>query len=223
MTTTLFDILGPRMVGPSSSHTAGACRLGYVVQAILGGPPERAVVRLHGSFAMTGEGHGTRVAITGGLLGHLPDDERLREAEREAAERGLDITFETVDLGEDAHPNSAVFEVWRGSGRMSITGCSIGGGRIRVLEIDGFPVRLSGSLPTIVVVADDVPGTVARITGLIAERGLNVATVRVDRTGRGERALMTIETDEDVPADVLTELRDQPWVHWIRNVHRLNA
>ncbi len=221
--TTLFDILGPRMVGPSSSHTAGACRLGYVVQAILGGAPETADVGLHGSFAMTGEGHGTRVAITGGLLGHMPDDERLREAEAEAAERGLAVTFATVDLGDEAHPNSAVFDVRRGEESIRITGCSIGGGRIRILEIDGFPVDLSGSLPTIVVVADDVPGTVARITGLIAERGLNVATVRVDRTGRGERALMTIETDEDVPAEVLNELADQTWVHWIRNVHRLNA
>ena len=90
-------------------------------------------------------------------------------------------------------------------------------------EIDGFAVDLSGSLPAIVVVADDVPGTVARITGLIADRGLNVATVRVDRTGRGERALMTIETDEDVPDDVLAELAGQEWVHWIRNVHQLNA
>ncbi len=223
MTTTLFDILGPRMVGPSSSHTAGACRLGYVVQAVLGGMPDRAVVGLHGSFAMTGEGHGTRIAITGGLLGHQPDDERLRGAENEARERGLDIRFETVDLGEDAHPNSAVFNVVRGKESMSITGCSIGGGRIRVLEIDGFPVHLSGSLPTLVVVANDVPGTVARITGLIAQRGLNVATVRVDRTGRGERALMTIETDEEVPSEALIELEEQPWVHWIRNVHRLNA
>jgi L-serine dehydratase len=221
--TTLFDILGPRMVGPSSSHTAGACRLGYVVQAILGGIPDRAHVGLHGSFAMTGEGHGTRTAITGGLLGHRPDDERLRNAQAEAAERGLEVEFSLVDLGDNAHPNSAVFEVARGEDRMAITGCSIGGGRIRVLAIDGFSVDLSGSLPTIVVVADDVPGTVARITGLIAERGLNVATVRVDRTGRGERALMTIETDEDVPDDVLGELAVQPWVHWIRNVHRLNA
>ncbi len=221
--TTLFDILGPRMVGPSSSHTAGACRLGYVVQAILGGMPERAEVGLHGSFAMTGQGHGTRIAITGGLLGHRPDDETLREAEAEAAQRGLTVEFRNVDLGEDAHPNSAAFEVTRGDERISITGCSIGGGRIRILEVDGFPVDLSGSLPTIVVVADDVPGTVARITGMIAERGLNVATVRVDRTGRGERALMTIETDEDVPAEVLDELAGQPWVHWIRNVHRLNT
>ncbi|MDP2470560.1 MAG: L-serine ammonia-lyase, iron-sulfur-dependent subunit beta [Candidatus Palauibacterales bacterium] len=221
--TTLFDILGPRMVGPSSSHTAGACRLGYVVQAILGGRPDRAVVGLHGSFAMTGEGHGTRRAITGGLLGHRPDDARLREAEAEAAEQGLTVEFRTVDLGDDAHPNSAVFEVTRGDETIRVTGCSIGGGQIQVLEIDGFEVDLSGSLPTLVVVADDVPGTVARITGRIAERGLNVATVRVDRTGRGERALMTIETDEDVPADVLEELAGQPWVHWIRNVHQLNA
>lgn len=221
--TTLFDILGPRMVGPSSSHTAGACRLGYVVQAILGGRPDRARVGLHGSFAMTGEGHGTRTAITGGLLGHRPDDERLREAEAEAAGVGLEVDFHAVDLGDDAHPNSAVFEVEKGDERITITGCSIGGGRIRVREIDGFDVDLSGSLPTIVVVADDVPGTVARITGRIADHGLNVATVRVDRTGRGERALMTIETDEDVPEEVLSELAGQPWVHWLRNVHRLNA
>jgi len=221
--TTLFDILGPRMVGPSSSHTAGACRLGYVVQAILGGTPDRAVVGLHGSFAMTGEGHGTRKAITGGMLGHLPDDEALRDAEAEAVHRGLDVRFESVELGEDAHPNSAVFEVEKGDEAIRIVGCSIGGGRIQVLEIDGFEVDLSGSLPTIVLVANDVPGTVARVTGRIAERGLNVATVRVDRTGRGERALMTIETDEEVPSEVLAELAEQPWVHWIRNVHRLNA
>jgi L-serine dehydratase len=221
--TTLFDILGPRMVGPSSSHTAGACRLGYVVQAILGGMPDQASVGLHGSFAMTGEGHGTRIAIMGGLLGHRPDDERLRNAGAEAREKGLAIEFQTVDLGDGAHPNSAVFDVTRGDERIRVTGCSIGGGQIRVQEIDGFAVDLSGSLPTIVVVANDVPGTVARITGLIADRGLNVATVRVDRTGRGERALMTIETDEDVPDDVLAELAGQPWVHWIRNVHQLNA
>jgi L-serine dehydratase len=147
--TTLFDILGPRMVGPSSSHTAGACRLGYVVQAILGGMPDRASVGLHGSFAMTGEGHGTRTAITGGLLGHRPDDERLRNAEAEAAEKGLEIEFQTVELGDDAHPNSATFDVSRGKDRIAITGCSIGGGRIRVLEIDGFAVDLSGSLPAI--------------------------------------------------------------------------
>ncbi len=172
--TGLFDILGPRMVGPSSSHTAGACRLGYVVQAIVGGPPETAVIGLHGSFAMTGEGHGTQVAIIGGLLGFRPDDPRIRDSKTLAEAAGLDARFEIIELGEQAHPNTARFEVRRRDNRVEITGCSIGGGRIRVQRIDGFSVDLSGSLPTI----------------------------RVDRTGRGEKALMAIETDEDVPRPV---------------------
>jgi L-serine dehydratase len=221
--TTLFDILGPKMVGPSSSHTAGACRLGYVVQAILGGTPERAEVGLHGSFAMTGEGHGTRRAIVGGLLGYLPDDVRLRDSFEYADAASLVYTFGTVDLGEEAHPNSAVFRVRWGDDSISVEGCSIGGGRIRITEIDGFTVDLSGSLPTIVVAADDVPGTVAEITGMIAGSGRNLAKIRVDRTGRGEKALMTIETDQEVPPELLEALEGQTWVHWIHNVHRLNA
>ncbi|MCL7927403.1 MAG: L-serine ammonia-lyase, iron-sulfur-dependent subunit beta [marine benthic group bacterium] len=221
--TGLFDILGPKMVGPSSSHTAGACRLGYVVQAIIGGTPDTARIGLHGSFAMTGEGHGTRKAIIGGLLGYRPDDVRLRDSFARADEAGLEYEFYETDLGEEAHPNSVVFEVTRDADRMTVRGCSIGGGRIRVQEIDGFPVDLKGTLPTIVVLADDVPGTVSKITGIIAERGLNLATVRVDRTGRGERALMTIETDGELPDDLFANLHDRSWVHWIRNVHRLNV
>lgn len=221
--TGLFDILGPRMVGPSSSHTAGACRLGYVVQSIIGGVPDSADVGLHGSFAMTGDGHGTKIAITGGLLGFRPDDPRLRDSVGLAEEVGLDVHFETVELGDEAHPNSARFDVRRGADRITMVGCSIGGGRIQVQRIDGFPVHLSGSLPTVVVQADDVPGTVAEITGMIARRGLNLATIRVDRTGRGGKAMMTIETDEPVPDELLDALKDKPWAHWVRNVHQLNA
>lgn len=221
--TRLFDILGPRMVGPSSSHTAGAARLGYVMHSIIGGVPDHARVGLHGSFAMTGDGHGTKLAIVGGLLGYRPDDVRLRESLGAARDAGLEVTFETIDLGPDAHPNTATLRARRGDDELSLLGCSIGGGRICVQRIDGFSVDLSGSLPTIVVVADDVPGTVAEITGILAAADLNLATIRVDRTGRGEKALMTIETDQDVPPDLLAELYDRPWVHWIRNVHRLNA
>lgn len=221
--TGLFDILGPRMVGPSSSHTAGAARLGYVVHAIVGGVPDSAKVGLHGSFAMTGEGHGTKIAITGGLLGYRPDDPRIREAAKLAEDAGLEVEFRNVELGEEAHPNSATFDVTRGDDRIRLEGCSIGGGRIRVQRIDGFPVELSGSLPTIVIQADDVPGTVAEITGMLARREMNIATIRVDRTGRGERAMMTIETDQDVPEELLEALALKPWAHWIRNVHQLNA
>ncbi len=219
--TQLFDVLGPRMVGPSSSHTAGACRLGYVVQALLGGTPERVRIGLHGSFAMTGEGHGTKKAIVGGLLGYLPDDERIRASAEAAEEAGLSVEFETVDLGDDVHPNSVHFRAEREGEETEVLGSSVGGGQIRVWRIEGFDVDLSGALPTLVVEADDVPGTTARITGLLAEHEVNIATLRVDRTGRGERALMTIETDDPVPGEMLEELRSQPWAHWIRHLERL--
>ena len=214
----LFDILGPTMVGPSSSHTAGACRMGLLAQAILGGTPERARIGLHGSFSMTGEGHGTKRAIVGGLLGFQPDDPRLRESFAEARETGLEYEFEPIDLGEDAHPNSARLEVWLGAERTRIVGSSIGGGRVRLDRIDGFDVRVTGSLPTLVVLADDVPGTIALITGMLADSGLNLATMRVDRTGRGERALMTIEADHEIPEALVADLGEQDWVHWMRRI-----
>lgn len=217
----LFDILGPTMVGPSSSHTAGASRLGYVAQAIAGGTPERARVELHGSFAMTGEGHGTKKAIVGGLLGYRPDDARLRDSPQRAAESGLQVDFETVDLGEAAHPNTARIQVWRGGEETVVVGSSIGGGRIRVTEVDGIPVSLSGTLPTLVVLADDVPGTIAEIAGMFADRSLNLATMHVDRTGRGEQALMTIEVDSEIPPELVDRLTEQPWVHWIRSIKQL--
>src|SRR5690625_899157 len=160
----LFDILGPVMVGPSSSHTAGACRLGLMARAILGGTPERAVIELHGSFAATGEGHGTHRAIVGGLIGLPPDDLRLREAYAEAEAAGLEWSFEEIDLGEEAHPNSVIFEVEREGERVKVRGASIGGGRIEVTEIDGFQVSLGGDYHTLVVLARDVPGTIATIT-----------------------------------------------------------
>lgn len=218
----LFDILGPRMVGPSSSHTAGACRLGYVTRAVAGGTPDRARVELHGSFAMTGEGHGTKKAIVGGLLGYPPDDPRLRDSLARAGEEGLEVEFATVDLGDEAHPNTARLTVRRGGEETRVVGASIGGGRIRVTEIDGIAVSLSGTLPTLVVEADDVPGTIAQIAGMFADRNLNLATMHVDRTGRGEQALMTIEVDADIPEELVDRLREQPWVHWIRSLRRLD-
>jgi L-serine dehydratase len=214
----LFDILGPTMVGPSSSHTAGACRLGLLAKAIVGGTPERARIGLHGSFAMTGEGHGTKRAIVGGLLGFQPDDPRLKDSFARAGEAGLAFDFEAIDLGGGAHPNAARLEVWLGTEETRIVGSSIGGGRVRLDRIDGFDVSVTGVLPTLVVLADDVPGTIALITGMLAESGLNLATMRVDRTGRGEQALMTIEADHEIPETLIAELGGQDWVHWIRRI-----
>lgn len=220
--TRLFDILGPAMVGPSSSHTAGACRIGLVVRAILGGTPTRAEIGLHGSYALTGEGHGTKRAIIGGLLGFGPDDGRLKDSPERAAEAGLEVHFTSVDLGEEAHPNTARVRTARGEDELELVAASVGGGRIRVERLDGFPVSLTGALPTLVVYADDVPGTIAEIAGAFADRDLNLATMRVDRTGRGERALMIVEVDGEIPDELVGGLAARSWVHWIRRVERLD-
>lgn len=217
----LFDILGPVMVGPSSSHTAGACRLGLMARAIIGGMPEHARIALHGSFAATGEGHGTHRALVGGLIGIAPDDLRLRHAYDEAKAAGLEWEFAEVDLGDDAHPNTVVFELRRGSESVSIRGASIGGGRIEITGIDEFPVSLAGSYHTLVVLARDEPGTIMTITGLLAAEQINLATMRVDRTGRHREALMTIEADARIPDHVLEELRDFDWLQWVRRIEKI--
>lgn len=217
----LFDILGPVMVGPSSSHTAGACRLGLMGRAILGGTPEHARIRLHGSFAATGEGHGTHRALVGGLAGIPPDDLRLKQAYDEAKAAGMDWEFVEEDLGDEAHPNTAVLELRLGEERVTLRGASVGGGRIEVTELDGFAISLGGDYHTLVVVARDEPGTIMTITGLCAAEGINVATMRVDRTGRRKDALMTIEADAPIPERVLDELRSFEWLRWVRLVEKI--
>ena len=217
----LFDILGPVMVGPSSSHTAGACRLGLMARGILGGTPASAVIRLHGSFAATGAGHGTQQALLGGLLGFAPDDLRLKAAYQETAQAGLEYRFEEVDLGEDAHPNSAVLQLRRERAVLEVQGASIGGGRILVTAIDGFHVALGGDYHTLVVLTRDEPGTIATIAGLFARRGVNVATIRADRTGRRKDALMTLEVDEPIGDDVLSALNQYDWLRWARRVPKI--
>lgn len=218
----LFDILGPTMVGPSSSHTAGACRLGLMARAILGGTPERARIRLHGSFAATGEGHGTHRAIVGGLIGLQPDDLRLRQAYEEGEGVGMTWSFEEVDLGSDAHPNTVSFEVAREGERAELRGASLGGGRIEVSEIDGFAVSLGGDYHTLVLLAHDEPGTIASIATIMAGHRVNLATMRVDRTGRNKDALMTIEADEPVSDAAVAAIRGFPWLRWVRRVEKIS-
>lgn len=212
----LLDIIGPVMVGPSSSHTAGACRLGLLARNLIGGTPQRARMELHGSFARTGEGHGTDKAIVGGLLGFRPDDERIRTALEIAEREGLDFTFEKTTLGdeEDVHPNSVRITVERGERRAVMTGSSLGAGRILVSQIDGFPVEVHGQYHTIVLVAEDVKGSIARIAAIIAEAGLNVATLRLTRKERGGDAFMVIELDEEPNENALRDIRALSWVRW---------
>jgi L-serine dehydratase len=219
----LLDIIGPVMVGPSSSHTAGACRIGLLVRGLVGGTPERARIELHGSFARTGEGHGTDKALAGGLLGFRPDDERLRDALDIMEREGLDYQFEKTTISDDAHPNTTRLTVEHGGQTTTVVGSSLGAGRIRLTEIDGYPVEITGSLPTIVLVAADQPGSVARIAGILAEKQVNLATMRLTRKERGGDAFMVIECDEPPGAAARDAIAELDWVEWVRTLDKVGA
>ena len=221
----LLDIIGPVMVGPSSSHTAGACRLGLLARCLVGGTPERARVELHGSFARTGEGHGTDKAIVGGLMGFRPDDERIRDALGIAEREGLDYKFEKTSLGEEneVHPNTVRVTVERGDRTSVMVGSSLGAGRVLVTEIDGYPVEVTGNYNTIVLVAEDIPGSVARIATILSEDGINIATLRLTRKERGGDAFMVIEVDEQPDEKVRADIRTLPWVRWAFRLDKVSA
>ncbi len=221
----LLDIIGPVMVGPSSSHTAGACRLGLLARGLVGGTPERAEIELHGSFARTGEGHGTDKAIVGGLMGFRPDDERLRDALDIAEREGLDYQFEKTTLGEEntVHPNTVRLTVTRGERRSVMTGSSLGAGRVLVTEIDGYAVEVTGNYHTIVLVAGDVKGSIATITHLLSAFDLNIATLRVSRQQRGGDAFMVYELDESPDERVRDVIRALPWVKWAFRLDKVGA
>jgi L-serine dehydratase len=219
----LLDIIGPVMVGPSSSHTAGACRLGLLARCLVGGTPQQARVELHGSFARTGEGHGTDKAIAGGLMGFRPDDERLRDALEIAQGGGLDYVFEKTTLGDDAHPNTARITVERGERHAVMTGASLGAGRILVTEINGYTVEVSGTYHTIVLIAEDVKGSVAAIATILAEHGINIANLRLTRKQRGGDAFMVIEVDDEPGEPVRDEIRTLPWVRWAFRLDKVSG
>ena len=219
----LLDIIGPVMVGPSSSHTAGACRLGLLARGLVGGTPQRARIELHGSFARTGEGHGTDKAIVAGLMGFRPDDERIRDALEIAQGEGLDYTFDKTTLDEEAHPNSVRVTVTRGDRSSVMIGSSLGAGRVLVTEIDGFPVEVAGNYHTIVLVAEDVKGSVSRIATLVSDDDLNIATLRLTRKRRGGDAFMVIELDEYPDERVRDHIRALPWVRWAFRLDKVSA
>lgn len=198
------------MIGPSSSHTAGAARLGRLARCLLGEPPVKAVITLHGSFAATYRGHGTDLALVGGLLGFAPDDERIRDAFRWAEIEGLEVAIGTGDLGR-VHPNSVRFDLQGATGKgLTAVGSSIGGGRVEIVEIWGLPVSISGQQPTLVAIYPDRPGVVAAITAQLASRSINIATMRVTRSGRGKRAVAVLEVDQQVPAEVVDAIARLP-------------
>jgi L-serine dehydratase len=206
------------MIGPSSSHTAGAVRLGALARAIFGEQPLAASIGLHGSFASTGRGHGTTLALVAGLLGMRPDDARIPDALDLAESAGMAVEFHEVDLGE-VHPNTAVFELSGAGGRsMLVRGSSLGGGDVVVRAIDGFEVEANGDLPLLIVEHTDQPGEIAAVTGILAQSGTNIAEMRVSRERRGARALMLIETDVEVEPQAALAVSELSGVTGVRQV-----
>ena len=218
----IFEIIGPPMVGPSSSHTAGAVRIGLLAHRLLGGAPATAVIGLHGSFAATGKGHATDRGLVAGLFGWNPDDERLKESLETAEKEGMKVTFETVDLGEAAHPNSARLELTDAAGKtLSITASSVGGGSVEVTEINGFSMQLTGSLDALVMWHQDRPGFLAHVTAVFACVEANIATIRTARRRRGAEALTVIELDAEPQPEVVAILSKIDHVTQTRVLARL--
>lgn len=194
----IFDMMGPVMVGPSSSHTAGAARIGNMGRTLLGEEVARADIGLYGSFAETGYGHGTDRALLAGLLGMKPDDLRIPNAYEEANRAGMAYSFRTVEL-RDAHPNTALLELTGKSGKkLTLQASSIGGGAIVVNKIDGIDVNFTGDFNTLIVRNQDESGSVAAITSILSQVHINVANMSVNRHRRGGDALMVIETDQHI-------------------------
>ena len=195
----IFDILGPVMVGPSSSHTAGAVRIGRMARTLLGGEPVRAKIGLYGSFAETGQGHGTDKALVAGLLGLKPDDMKIPNSFDLAKQRGMKFTFETARLRE-AHPNTAVLEVELANGKaLTLQAASTGGGRIRVDKLNGVEVSFTGAFNTLVIRHKDIAGELADVTRELSNGRVNIANMSLCRDRRGGDALTVIETDQKVP------------------------
>lgn len=205
----IFDIIGPVMVGPSSSHTAGAVRIGFVSRKLMGEPVQSVKLLLYGSFLATGKGHGTDRALIGGLLGMLPDDERVPFAFEEADRAGMAFEFGEANLKE-AHPNSVVLQMVGKSGReLEVIAASLGGGRMKICQLDGMEANFCAEYPTLIVQNLDQPGCVAKVTTMLSDIGINIATLQLYRDSRGGDAVMVVECDREVPADSIQWLEEQ--------------
>ena len=205
----VFDIIGPVMIGPSSSHTAGAARIGRIARNLFRREPKWATISFYGSFAKTYKGHGTDVAIVGGILDYDTYDERIIESINVAKKKGIKIKFQEEDAITD-HPNTARIRMGDDQGEIELVGISIGGGKVEIIELNGFELKLSGHHPAILVVHDDRFGAIASVSNIIAKHQLNIGHMDVSRKEKGQMALMTIEVDQPIDEAVINELTSLP-------------
>lgn len=207
----VFDIIGPVMIGPSSSHTAGAARIGRVARTLFGKQPTKVMVSLYGSFAQTYKGHGTDVALIGGILDFDTFDQRIPQSLDLAKKEGIDVTF-VEEAAITDHPNTARIKMSDGLKEIEVVGISIGGGKIQITELNGFELNLSGMNPAILVVHNDRFGAIATVTNILMKHLINIGHMEVSRKERGEVALMAIEMDTNIEDDVIEELKTLPHI-----------
>ncbi|MED4581818.1 L-serine ammonia-lyase, iron-sulfur-dependent subunit beta [Brevibacillus choshinensis] len=207
----VFDIIGPIMVGPSSSHTAGAARIGRVARKLFGKQPKRAEISFYGSFAKTYKGHGSDVATVAGILDFDTSDLRLKNSLVIAEKAGMEVSLTTSEILTE-HPNTARIKLSDDQASIEVVGVSIGGGKIEVLEVNGFTLQLGFDSPTMLVLHEDRFGMIAAVAKVLTQHRINVGLMEVSRHDRGSRALMAIETDAPVSVEVLEEIRQIPYV-----------
>lgn len=209
----VFDIIGPVMIGPSSSHTAGAVRIGKVVHSIFGQIPDEVTFHLYNSFAKTYQGHGTDKALVAGIMGFDSDNPDIKNSLEIAHQKGIKIYWDILKDSNAPHPNTVKITVKKGDKSMSITGISIGGGNIQVTELNGFSVSLSMNTPTLIIVHQDIPGMIAKVTDILSANDINIAQMNVTRESAGEKAIMIIEVDSRNCQDAVNQIERIPNLH----------
>ena len=210
----VFDVLGPNMIGPSSSHTAGAARIAYLAQKMINGPLVRVDFTLYGSFARTYRGHGTDRALLGGIMGFDTDDMRIRDSFRIAEEKGIAFCFVPNEEETDVHPNTVDIHMVNAAGQeMTVRGESLGGGKARISRINGVDVDFTGEYSAIIVIHQDTPGVVAYITRCLSERNINIAFMRLFRESKGTTAYTIVESDGHLPEDIVESIHRNTNIH----------
>lgn len=210
----VFDVLGPNMIGPSSSHTAGAAVIAFLAHKMITPPLKKVDFTLYGSFAKTYHGHGTDRALLGGMMGFNTDDIRIRNSFQIAAERGLAYSFTPCESETDIHPNTVDIRMENARGQvMTVRGESLGGGKVRISRINGVPVDFTGDYSTVIVVQQDKPGVVAHITKVLSDSNVNIAFMRLFRESKGNTAYTIVESDGRFPEGIAEPLRNNPNVH----------
>ena len=211
----VFDMIGPVMIGPSSSHTAGVVRIGRTAIKVLGKKPDEAVITFYNSFARTYEGHGSDKAIIGGLLDFRTDDSRIKSAFDHAEKMGLKYSFKSVGNASTLHPNTIKINLKAGDNQVELIGESLGGGVVNIAEVNGFTANFSANMHTLIITADDVRGSIAFIANVLAQDDCNIATMSVSRKGKNDLACQVIEMDSGLEPITLSYLKSLNWVEEI--------